>query len=142
MPAWLSPHRSADPTLVPDTRADVETLRRGYEALNDGDVGAVLELLDPDIQWHEPTPSPEAGTHVGRDSFEQFLRVWLDAFEDFHLEAEHIVEHEGKLVVVVRQTGRGRSSGVQVDVRLAHVWTVEEGRAVRWEGSPVPSWAP
>ena len=32
-------------------REDVEAVRRGYEAWNRGDVDAVLELVDPDIEW-------------------------------------------------------------------------------------------
>jgi hypothetical protein len=39
----------------------VDRLRRGYEALNRGDVSVVLELLDPDIE--APT-----GAHRGRAS--------------------------------------------------------------------------
>jgi ketosteroid isomerase-like protein len=42
------------------TEANVEALQRGYEALNRDDLSVVLELLDPDIEWHEPEPSPEA----------------------------------------------------------------------------------
>ena len=43
-----------------------------------------------------------------------------------------------QLVAVVRQTGAGRTSGVQVETRLAHVWTIADGKAVRWEGVPDP----
>jgi ketosteroid isomerase-like protein len=59
--------------------ANVETLKRGYNALNRGDLSVVLELLDPDIEWHEPAPSPDAGAHQGRDSFERFPRGWLES---------------------------------------------------------------
>jgi uncharacterized protein len=111
----------------------VDQLRRGYEALNRGDVSVVLELLDPDIEWHEPAPSPEAGTHRGRDSFERFFRGWIESFEGFRVEPEQVVERGGRLIAVVRQSGRGRASGVEVEARLAHVWTVEDGKAVRWE---------
>ena len=120
------------------TEADVEALRRGYEALNSGDLSVVLELLDPEMEWHEPQPSPDAGTHRGRDSFERFFRGWMDSFEDFRVEPERVVERGRKLIAVVRQSGRGRSSGVEVDARLAHVWTVEDGRAVRFEAVPDP----
>ena len=116
--------------------ADVETLRRGYAALNNGDLSVVLELLDPDIEWHEPTPSPDAGAHRGRDSFERFLRGWLESFDDFRVEPEEVVERGHDLVAVVHQTGTGRASGLQVETRLAHVWTVAGGRAVRWEANP------
>jgi ketosteroid isomerase-like protein len=41
-------------------------------------------------------------------------------------------------VAVVRQTGAGRTSGVQVETRLAYVWTVANGKAVRWDAVPDP----
>ena len=118
--------------------ANVAALRRGYAALNRGDLSVVLDLLHPEIEWHEPTPSPDAGTHRGREGFERFLRGWLESFEDFRVEPEQVLEREGELVAVVRQTGRGRSSGVRISARLAHVWTVEDGRAVRWEAVAQP----
>lgn len=118
--------------------AELQTLKRGYAALNRGDLSVVLELLDPDIQWHEPAPSPEAGAHCGRDGVERFLRSWLDSFEDFRVEPEQVVERGDELVVVVRQSGTGRSSRLRVDARLAHVWTVADGKAVRWEAVADP----
>ena len=120
------------------TGANVEALRRGYQALNSGDMSVVLALLDPEMEWHEPQPSPDAGTHRGREGFESFFRGWMDSFEEFRVEPERVVERGDKLIAVVRQSGRGRSSGVEVDARLAHVWTVEDGRAVRFEAVPDP----
>jgi uncharacterized protein len=120
------------------TGANVETLRRAYDALNRGELSLVLDLLDPDIEWHEPPLSPHAGTHRGRDSFERFLRGWLESFDGFRVEPERVVERGDELVAIVRQTGTGRASGLQVETRLAHVWTVADGRAVRWEAVPNP----
>jgi uncharacterized protein len=116
--------------------ANVEALRDGYEALNRGDLSVVLELLDPDIEWHEPELSPDAGTHQGRDSFERFLRGWIESFNDFRVEPEQVVDRGDELIAVVHQTGTGRSSGLKAEARLAHVWTVADGRAVRWEAVP------
>ena len=118
--------------------ADVEALERGYAALNRGDVSVVLDLLDPDIEWHEPGWSPDAGTHRGRDNFERFFRGWLESFDGFRVEPELIVQRGDRLVAVVRQTGAGRSSSVQVETRLAHVWTVSNGKAVRREAVTEP----
>jgi uncharacterized protein len=116
--------------------ANVGALRRGYAALNRGDLSVVLDLLDPDIEWHEPATSLEAGTHRGRDSFERFLRGWLESFDGFRVEPERVIERGDELVVVVHQTGMGRSSGLPIETRLAHVWTVADGKAVRWEAVP------
>ena len=113
--------------------ANGEALQRGYQALNRGDLSGVLKLLDPEIEWHEPEPSPDAGAHTGRDSFERFFRSWIDSFDGFRVEPEQVLERDDKLIAVVHQSGRGRASGVEVDARLAHVWTVKNGRAIRWE---------
>ena len=115
---------------------DVQALRRGYQALNEGDLSKVHELLHPDIEWHEDRGAPEAGIHRGRDSFENFLRAWRESFDDFRIEPEEIVEDGQRLIALVRQSGTGRSSGVDVAVRIAHVWTVQDGRAVGWRSYP------
>jgi uncharacterized protein len=57
----------------------------------------------------------------------------MESFDDFRVEPERVVERGNQLVAVVRQTGTGRSSGLQVETRLAHLWTVADGKAVRWE---------
>jgi ketosteroid isomerase-like protein len=116
--------------------AYVDELRRGYEALNRGDLSVVLELLDRDIEWSEPAPSLDAGIHRGRESFERFFRGWIESFEDFRVEPEQVVERGETLIAVVRQSGRGLASGVKVEARLAHIWTVDNGKAVRWEAVP------
>jgi uncharacterized protein len=116
--------------------ANVDALRRGYEALNRGDLSGVHALLHPDIEWEEEGSSPEAGVHRGRDTFETFLRSWLDSFDDFRIEPEQIVEDDDRLIALVHQSGTGRTSGVEVEARIAHVWTVADGRAVRWQSYP------
>jgi uncharacterized protein len=116
--------------------ADIDALLRGYEALNSGDLSRVHALLHPDIEWQEDAASPEAGIHHGRDSFERFLRSWRESFDAFRIEPEQIVEDEDRLIALVRQSGTGRASGIEVEVRIAHVWTVEDGRAVRWQSYP------
>lgn len=113
-------------------QAEVDLLLQGYEALNRGDLSVVLELLDPEIEWHEPEPSPEAGTHRGRESFARFLAGWIDSFEGFRVDPEQVTEREDRLIVIVNQSGRGRASGIAVKARLAHVWTIREGKAIGW----------
>lgn len=113
--------------------ANVEALRRGYEALNRGDLSEVRALLHPKIEWEEGPGAPEGGIHQGREAFENFLRTWLESFQDFRIEPEQIIEDENRLIAVVHQSGTGRASGIQVEARIAHVWTVREGRAVRWQ---------
>jgi ketosteroid isomerase-like protein len=80
--------------------------------------------------------STAGDTGRGPESFERFLQSWLDSFEDFRVKPEDVIERDDHIVAVVRQTGRGRASGVEVAIRIAHVWTISDGRAVRWRGYP------
>jgi hypothetical protein len=115
------------------TAANVATLRRGYDALNRGDVSEVMALIDDAITWDPGELSPDsASTTGGRAGFESLVRSWVEAFEDFRIEPLDVIEQPPFLVAVVRQSGRGRASGLGIAIEIAHVWTVEDGRAVRF----------
>ena len=118
------------------TEATSDALRRGDEALNCGEVSEVLALLDPEIEWDAGERGPHAGVHRGRESFEGFLRSWLDAFEAFRVEPLEVIERGDSLIAVVRQSGQGQGSGVAVTIEIAHVWTIRAGRAIRWQSFP------
>jgi ketosteroid isomerase-like protein len=115
------------------TEANVATLRRGYDALNRGDVSAVMTLIDDDITWDPGDLSPDsASTTGGRAGFESLVRSWVEAFDGFRIEPIDVLEQPPFLVALVRQSGRGRASGLDIAIEIAHVWTVQDGRAVRF----------
>src|SRR5215207_11751283 len=60
-------------------------------------------------------------------------RQWLSSWRDWHTEAEECIPSGEFVVVLTRYTGRGKESGVDVDVQGAHVWQMRAGRAVRLE---------
>jgi ketosteroid isomerase-like protein len=97
----------------------------------------VPEYYTPEFVWDMSTFRgwPERREYEGTAGMEQFLREWLEAWEDWTFEVEDAVEgDEGKIVLVAVQTGINRAAGVPVEMRLGQVWTLnEEGRAVRME---------
>jgi uncharacterized protein len=114
--------------------ANVETLRRGYAALNRGELSEVISLIDDDIVWDPGDLSPDGQPNSrGRAGFEAFVRSWIDAFDDFRVEPYDVIEEGQFLIALVRQSGRGRVSGAAIEVEIAHVWTIDDGRAVRLE---------
>ena len=110
---------------------DLEALRRGYEAWNRGDLGKVLELVDPDIEWRPGEDAPEPGEATGREGFRRFIESWTESFEELQIEPrEVVVAGDHVVVVVVDQRGRGRGSGIELDITTVHVWRIRAGRAV------------
>jgi uncharacterized protein len=117
-------------------RENVELLRSGYDAVNRGDHEAFFQILDPAIEWKAPDRTPFAGTYHGHEAVRKLLDTYLDAFDDLRLEPEEFFDADDRIVVFVRETARGRGSGVEVQIRVGHLWTMREGKAMRFEYFP------
>jgi uncharacterized protein len=120
------------------SEADVETVRRSYDALNEGDVDAALEALDPDAVWRDSPELPGGGEFRGLEALGRFLGDFLAEWRDFHQEIEDAVPAGDRVAVVIHLSAVGRSSGIAVDTRYAHVWTMQDGRGVRVDAYRTP----
>jgi hypothetical protein len=120
------------------SEADVETVRRSYEALNEGDVGEALRALDPDAVWRDSPELPGGGEFRGLEALGRFLQDFLAEWRDFRQEIEGVEVAGERVAVVIHLSAVGRSSGIAVDTRYAHVWTMREGRGVRVDAYRTP----
>jgi uncharacterized protein len=111
--------------------ADISTVRRSYEALNEGDVEAALEALDPDAVWRDSPELPGGGEFRGREELTGFLSDFLAEWRDFHQRIDDAVHEGDRVAVVIHLLATGRASGIEVDTRYAHVWTMRDGIGVR-----------
>jgi ketosteroid isomerase-like protein len=118
------------------SKENVEIVRRAYEALRQGEYTAFFAALDPEIELVLPEGGMNAGTHRGAREVRQFLEGYFESFEDFHLVAEEFFERGDQVVAFLRQSGRGRASGIELETRFAHVLTLREGKVRRVEAFP------
>ena len=58
---------------------------------------------------------------------------WVESFEAFRIEPVQVLVEGDAVVMVLRQSGRGRASGVEFDTAVVHVWETRGLRAIRWE---------
>ena len=110
---------------------DVDRLRGAYEALERDDAEAIREFLDPEVELRDRPEIPDATSYIGWEGLMMSLRASRDSFADFHFVPERFFQNGEDIVVEVLMTGRGKSSGVPVDERIAHHWTIRDGHAVR-----------
>jgi ketosteroid isomerase-like protein len=112
-------------------RQNVAAVSTGVDAFRRGDLDAVLEVLDTEVEVYMPTDLPNAGTFRGHDGYRRWLAQWLEAWEDFDLELDDI-EAVGRTHVVSRahQTARGRGSGIPVEMWISYLWDVRDGLAI------------
>jgi ketosteroid isomerase-like protein len=69
----------------------------------------------------------------GVDGAESFLREWLSAWDEWDLRTEELLDAGEKVLAVVHQYGRSKSTGLVVDMSFAQVWTVLDGKQTRME---------
>ena len=96
-----------------------------------GDWTPHFELYSPDMEWGWSDEFPGiAGVYRDTETPNSRLLSWLCEWESWTCEAEDYVRFGGVVVVLTRYRGRGKVSGVEVDVEGAHVWKVREGKAI------------
>ena len=117
-------------TLTRMSQEDIERLRRGYEAFNEGGVDAIVSQLAPEIQVHDRASSPDRETYHGRRGIRELFEATAEAFDELQLEPEEFIDLGDHTIVLVRQHVRGRRSGAEFVGQIAHVWTMQEGRAI------------
>jgi ketosteroid isomerase-like protein len=115
------------------SEADLEVVRRGFAAMDRGDVEAVLAGMDPDIEWYPTLDFVDIGPFRGHAGIRRLMDLILAAFDSYSLQPEELIDAGEHVVAPVRQTGRGKGSGIDVDVRYILVFTMRGGRALRVE---------
>jgi uncharacterized protein len=109
----------------------VEQIKGSYDALNRRDIDATMAVLDRDAKWVEHSEMPEAGSYEGRETIRNFLELFLDSWDEFEQHIEEVHAEDDCVLLFIRLTASGRGSGIDVESRYAHLWTMREGSGVR-----------
>jgi ketosteroid isomerase-like protein len=122
--------------LAAMSKENVEIVRRAYEALSKGDYTAFFAAVDSEIELVLPEGGMNTGTHRGPREVRQFLEGYVESFDNFQIVAEEFFETGDQVVAFLRQSGRGRGSGIEIETRFAHVLTLRAGKVQRVEAFP------
>jgi ketosteroid isomerase-like protein len=116
------------------SKENVEIVRRMNQALNAGNPEVAVPLLDPDVAWEENHPvwpgldavyRGHAG--VARWLKEAVLEPW-QSFENEVLDYTDLGDH---VLMLSHLRGKGRWSGVEVDMPIYNLFTVSDDKVVR-----------
>jgi ketosteroid isomerase-like protein len=94
---------------------------------------SVLRLLDPEIVFDATRRKVNPKTYVGMEGLRVMLADRDEVWDEFHTEPDEFIDAGDRIVVVGRWIGKGKGSGIEVEQHTAHVFTLSNGRVVRWE---------
>jgi ketosteroid isomerase-like protein len=112
----------------------LEIVRRSYEAFARHDLDAVVADMAADIEWHQAQGLPHGGLYRGleevrRNVFEPLDRDW---WAEFSAVPDELLDAGAEIVVLGRYRGTAKRTGRRLDVPFVHVWTLRDGKAVRF----------
>jgi uncharacterized protein len=128
------------------TEKAIAGLRAAYAAFNRGDIDAAVQLLDPNVEWTEPTEFPQGGAYHGVDGAKRYLTQSRAGAAEVISEPERFIPSGDRIVVFVQARVLPKGSTTWQEIRLADVYTFHDGRvtqmhafanrldALRWAG--------
>jgi ketosteroid isomerase-like protein len=108
-------------------------VRRGYAAAARGDLDVLMALMyDPaaELSFAGRVADFEQ-TYRGRDAAFAAYRSWVDTWDEYRREPIELADLGDRLLILLRESGRGKESGVAVETPLAMLLTFRGGRVVR-----------
>ena len=113
-------------------QANVEVVRRAWEAWDRADIEGLFATHDPAIVWDQTHYGDViGGVYRGHQGVRNFFRQWLDPFETYWAHAEAFIDAGDNVVVEVRQGGRGKASSARVEMPIYwQVYRIRDGLVV------------
>ena len=115
---------------------NVEIVRKSFNELNAFIRGEITEapqdVVDPqvEVRWHAGRFMPDEPQELhGTPAFIEFIEQMRSAWADLVFEPLEVTEVSDEHVLTfVQQTGRGRESGVPIEVHLFQLITIRNGK--------------
>jgi uncharacterized protein len=119
--------------------ADVELIKRMLREWNRGDVEALLEVFDSEVEVR-PALSTFLGSmaYRGHDGVRAWYAETNEPWAELQAEPERFIDAGGRTLVVIALHARVPGGQVEVGAHIAHVVTIRDGRITRLEGFEEP----
>jgi uncharacterized protein len=114
---------------------NVATVEAAYRAFGRRDLPALLDVLDPEIDWVVPAGAgPVAGSHRGHeDVLEHMFLLLPEDTGRLSAEPDEFLPAGDRVIVLGHHRGRSAVDGQPFVIPFVHVWTLREGYAVRYQ---------
>jgi ketosteroid isomerase-like protein len=112
------------------SKENVEVVQRVCSFWEQGDFAGSPDAFDADVEFVH-TGIPDAGIYHGREAMARAWREWLHTWENFRAEVQQLIDAGEDTVALLRICGRGKGSGVEIDLPAATLFTLRDGKIVR-----------
>jgi ketosteroid isomerase-like protein len=116
------------------SRENVEQVKREAEAVNRGDIEALLGDLDPEVEWTPAFPvllGGEARVYRGHDGVREMFRGFYEVLDEIQVEYSEIRDLGDQVIAIGRIRTRGGGSGATTVSPFALLSDLKGDKAIR-----------
>ena len=113
------------------SQENVEIVLDAYARFNAGERIPELWFWHADGEYHAAREDPDSAVHRGIDAVRRQFASWLEAYPDLRVEVLDAKANGDKVFLWVRFVGHGAASGIPLEMELAHLYTMRDGKAAR-----------
>jgi ketosteroid isomerase-like protein len=107
---------------------NVEVVRFVYASLNGGDIEAVLDVLDPAVEWWARGDNPETEVVKGHEGVRTFWAEITNVLEELQIEPTEIIDAGEYVVAADSQVARTR--GAVTEQHEVHLGRFRDGKII------------
>jgi ketosteroid isomerase-like protein len=113
-------------------RDNIEIVRQGFEALDEGGIDALLPFIHPEFEVTTPAElAAEPTTYRGPRGLRRYFDSFYEAMDKVEFAPDDFIAVGESVVVPVTLRARGRTTGIETEQRIVQIWELIEGRAIR-----------
>jgi ketosteroid isomerase-like protein len=112
---------------------NVDTLKKGFDAFNEGDIDTVKETFHEDVTWQGPNTQevPGGGKTEGLEDVLKMFGEIQEEWENFQATPDEFIDAGDTVIVLGHVTGKHQESGNELKTPFVHVWRMDDGKAKR-----------
>jgi ketosteroid isomerase-like protein len=115
---------------------NVKIVKSIYRAFEQGDIPAVFNLFDPDIEWiaAENSPAAVGSPYRGLNDVREgvFMRI-ARGYDGFTIKVDELLDAGDKIIMLGYYLGAYKATGKRFQAQVAHIWTIYGGKAAKFQ---------
>jgi ketosteroid isomerase-like protein len=111
----------------------IELVLIGHDGFNRGDLSEAKTKVSDDVEWGTTGTWPGLDeTYHGPDALDEWIETLHSEWETIRVTLDEVVEDAGDVAILTeRLSGRGRESGIEVEMQVFSVYWSEGGKIVK-----------
>ena len=112
------------------SQENVDFVLASYE-WGDREQRLAIDWWHADGEYVNSREDPDHATYRGIDAIEKLFASWIEAYPDVRMRPLEAKANGERVFVWVRFSGHGAASGMPLEMEMAHVITLQDGRIRR-----------